>query len=400
MRQPRRRVQTLALTTLALQATSDADSERLDSEGRDLLSYHSEEGTAGTRSRCGQQAALHLPRYLTPPPQQPPTLAHQTNGTHTHHASHTTKTADSGGAFLPLQSQMFADRDHGGRSFYNQANMSAAGIPQVANMCVATFAFLFADSSYAACQIAVAMGHCTAGGAYTPAMSDEVVILRDSGAIFLGGPPLVRLLQLLAVGILHAHSLTHSPSADHPPPQVYAATKEVVTVADLGGAEMHTEVSGVADHFAVSEPEAMERVREAVEHLNTPDPNLGKVSSYAAHCPPATTALHCAPHPLPALLTTDSMRWHVWCHLQIQLRTPVEPLYPADDLDALAVPPGSSDSATGATRWVPVREVLARLLDGSEFSEFKLRFGPDMVTGVCVCVCGCGLLWCWCHCLL
>lgn len=156
-------------------------------------------------------------------------------------------------------------------------------------------------------------------------------------------------------------------------------------MADLGGAEMHTEVSGVADHFAVSEPEAMERVREAVEHLNTPDPNLGKVSSYAAHCPPATTALHCAPHPLPALLTTDSMRWHVWCHLQIQLRTPVEPLYPADDLDALAVPPGSSDSATGATRWVPVREVLARLLDGSEFSEFKLRFGPDMVTGVCVC---------------
>src|SRR5687768_5844634 len=125
---------------------------------------------------------------------------------------------DSGGAFLPLQADVFPDRDHFGRIFYNQARMSAARIPQVA----------------------VVLGSCTAGGAYVPAMSDESIIVKGNGTIFLGGPPLVK-----------------------------AATGEVVSAEDLGGADVHTRISGVADHFAEDEEHALAMCREIVRHLNT-----------------------------------------------------------------------------------------------------------------------------------
>src|SRR5471030_2802879 len=124
---------------------------------------------------------------------------------------------DSGGAFLPLQADVFPDRDHFGRIFYNQARMSAAGIP----------------------QIAAVMGSCTAGGAYVPAMSDEAIIVEGNGTIFLGGPPLVQ-----------------------------AATGEIVTAEELGGADVHTRISGVADHLAVDDEHALGLVREAVAHAN------------------------------------------------------------------------------------------------------------------------------------
>src|ERR687892_234523 len=124
---------------------------------------------------------------------------------------------DSGGAFLPLQAEVFPDRDHFGRIFFNQARLSAAGIP----------------------QIAVVMGSCTAGGAYVPAMSDETVIVQGTGTIFLGGPPLVK-----------------------------AATGEDVTAEELGGAEVHTQISGVADHFAVSDEHALATVRSIVANLH------------------------------------------------------------------------------------------------------------------------------------
>jgi 3-methylcrotonyl-CoA carboxylase beta subunit len=124
---------------------------------------------------------------------------------------------DSGGAFLPLQDEVFPDKEHFGRIFYNQARMSAKGIP----------------------QIAAVMGSCTAGGAYVPAMSDEVVIVKEEGTIFLGGPPLVK-----------------------------AATGEEVTAEELGGAEVHTRVSGVADHFAENDEHAAAIVRQIVANLN------------------------------------------------------------------------------------------------------------------------------------
>jgi acetyl-CoA carboxylase carboxyltransferase component len=124
---------------------------------------------------------------------------------------------DSGGAFLPLQDEVFPDRDHFGRIFFNQARMSAKGIPQIASV----------------------MGSCTAGGAYVPAMSDEVVIVKGTGTIFLGGPPLVK-----------------------------AATGEEVTAEELGGAEVHTRLSGVADHFAENDEHAIAIVRQIVENLN------------------------------------------------------------------------------------------------------------------------------------
>src|SRR5471030_780099 len=124
---------------------------------------------------------------------------------------------DSGGAFLPLQADVFPDRDHFGRIFYNQARMSAAGIP----------------------QIAAVMGSCTAGGAYVPAMSDEAIIVEGTGTIFLGGPPLVQ-----------------------------AATGEIVSAEELGGADVHTRISGVADHLAVDDEHALGLVREAVAHAN------------------------------------------------------------------------------------------------------------------------------------
>ena len=187
---------------------------------------------------------------------------------------------DSGGAFLPLQAEVFPDRDHFGRIFYNQARMSAARIPQVA--CV--------------------LGSCTAGGAYVPAMSDESIIVKQNGTIFLGGPPLVK-----------------------------AATGEVVSAEELGGADVHTRLSGVADHFAEDEPHALAMCREIVQHLNTTKPR------------------------------------------QLALETPEEPAYDPEEL--LGVLP--KDTRTP----YDVREVIARLVDGSRFHEFKARYGTTLVCG-------------------
>jgi 3-methylcrotonyl-CoA carboxylase beta subunit len=188
---------------------------------------------------------------------------------------------DSGGAFLPLQAEVFPDRDHFGRIFYNQAVMSSRGIP----------------------QIAAVMGSCTAGGAYVPAMSDETVIVRGQGTIFLGGPPLVK-----------------------------AATGEEVTAEDLGGGDVHTRLSGVADHLADDDMHALEIVRNIVE-------NLG--SSHRSDLSDPTE--------------------------------PEDPAYAAEDLYSL-VP---CDSKTP----MQMREVLARLVDGSRFHEFKARYGTTLICG-------------------
>jgi len=187
---------------------------------------------------------------------------------------------DSGGANLPNQDEVFPDRDHFGRIFYNQANMSAEGIA----------------------QIAVVMGSCTAGGAYVPAMSDEAVIVANQGTIFLGGPPLVK-----------------------------AATGEVVSAEDLGGGDVHTRLSGVADHLAHNDEHALEIARRIVSHLP----------------PPQRAAL--------------------------DVRPPRDPLYPAEELYG-CIP---SDTR----KPFDVREVIARLVDGSEFDEFKARFGTTLVCG-------------------
>ncbi len=187
---------------------------------------------------------------------------------------------DSGGAFLPLQDEVFPDRDHFGRIFYNQARMSAARIPQVA----------------------VVLGSCTAGGAYVPAMSDESIIVKGNGTIFLGGPPLVK-----------------------------AATGEVVSAEDLGGADVHTRLSGVADHFAEDEAHALQKCRTIVAHLNTRKPD------------------------------------------QLARIAPEDPLYDAEEL--LGVLP--KDTRTP----YDVREVIARLVDGSRLHEFKTRYGTTLVTG-------------------
>ncbi|MBV9654767.1 MAG: methylcrotonoyl-CoA carboxylase [Acetobacteraceae bacterium] len=187
---------------------------------------------------------------------------------------------DSGGANLPNQDEVFPDRDHFGRIFYNQANLSAAGIA----------------------QIAVVMGSCTAGGAYVPAMCDESVIVRDQGTIFLAGPPLVK-----------------------------AATGEIVSAEELGGADVHSRVSGVTDHYAENDAHALGIARRIVGTLTT------------------------AKHPdLPA-------------------REPVPPRFDAEQLYGV-IP---------ADRRQPydVREVLARLVDGSAFDEFKQLYGPTLVTG-------------------
>jgi 3-methylcrotonyl-CoA carboxylase beta subunit len=187
---------------------------------------------------------------------------------------------DSGGANLPNQDEVFPDRDHFGRIFFNQANMSAKGIPQVA----------------------VVMGSCTAGGAYVPAMCDESIIVRNQGTIFLAGPPLVK-----------------------------AATGEIVSAEELGGADVHSRISGVTDHFAENDAHALGIARRVVASLN------------GAKQPP------------------------------LPLRQPVPPLYDAEDLYAV-VP---------ADRRTPydVREVIARLVDGSEFDEFKRLYGPTLVCG-------------------
>jgi len=196
---------------------------------------------------------------------------------------------DSGGAYLPLQADVFPDRDHFGRIFYNQARLSAAGIP----------------------QLALVMGSCTAGGAYVPAMSDETVIVRGTGTIFLGGPPLVK-----------------------------AATGEDVTAEELGGADVHARLSGVADHEALDDEHALALGRSIVANLNR------------------------TPPPLP---------WE---------RRPPEPpaVAPEGDQDAgtahlyAAIP-------TDLRRPLDVREVIARLVDGSRFHEFKPLYGETLVTG-------------------
>lgn len=187
---------------------------------------------------------------------------------------------DSGGAFLPLWTEVFPDREHFGRIFYNQAQMSSMGIPQVAAV----------------------MGSCTAGGAYMPAMCDESIIVKGTGTIFLGGPPLVK-----------------------------AATGEVVSANDLGGAEVHAFRSGVVDHYAHDDLEALSMARSIVRHLN-----LG---------------------------TSES----------IDRRTPEEPLYDPEEL--LGIIPEDNK--------VPydVREVIARLVDGSRFHEFKAHYGKELVCG-------------------
>ncbi|MEY3665482.1 MAG: hypothetical protein RLZZ153_1664 [Pseudomonadota bacterium] len=187
---------------------------------------------------------------------------------------------DSGGANLPNQDEVFPDRDHFGRIFYNQANMSAQGIA----------------------QIAVVMGSCTAGGAYVPAMSDETIIVRNQGTIFLGGPPLVK-----------------------------AAIGEVVSAEDLGGGDVHTRLSGVADHLAENDAHALALARQAVATLNR--------------------------RKAPAGL----------------LRKPVAPLYETSELYGV-IP-------TDTRKPYDVREVIARIVDGSEFHEFKARFGATLVCG-------------------
>jgi 3-methylcrotonyl-CoA carboxylase beta subunit/propionyl-CoA carboxylase len=185
---------------------------------------------------------------------------------------------DSGGAFLPLQAEVFPDREHFGRIFFNQARMSAAGIP----------------------QIAVVMGSCTAGGAYVPAMSDETIIVKGTGTIFLGGPPLVK-----------------------------AATGEEVTAEELGGADVHTRLSGVADYFAEDDEHALHQTRTIVSTLN-------------------------AVKSLPRDMTT-----------------PEEPAYAAEEIYGIV----SAD----VRRPYEVREVIARLVDGSRFDEFKERYATTIV---------------------
>jgi len=191
---------------------------------------------------------------------------------------------DSGGANLPNQDDVFPDREHFGRIFYNQANMSAQGIA----------------------QIAVVMGSCTAGGAYMPAMSDETIIVKNQGTIFLGGPPLVK-----------------------------AATGEIVTAEDLGGGDVHTRLSGVADHLAQNDAHALALARSAVANLNA---NFNRK--------------------VPANLTDRAAR---------------APEYEADEIYGI-VP-------ADTRKPYDVREIIARVVDGSEFDEFKARFGTTLVTG-------------------
>lgn len=187
---------------------------------------------------------------------------------------------DSGGVFLPLQAELFPDKEHFGRIFYNQAIMSARNIP----------------------QISAVMGSCTAGGAYVPAMSDEVVICKGYGTIFLGGPPLVK-----------------------------AATGEECTPNELGGAEVHTRQSGVADHYAVDDEDAIRQVRSIVENLNRPKP------------------------------------------FDIGREEPEDPYYDPEELYGI-IP-------TDVRKPYEVKEVIARIVDGSRFHEFKRDYGTTVVTG-------------------
>lgn len=187
---------------------------------------------------------------------------------------------DSGGAFLPLQDEVFPDREHFGHAFYNQARMSSKGIP----------------------QIAAVLGSCTAGGAYLPAMADESIIVKNQGTIFLGGPPLVK-----------------------------AATGEIVSAEDLGGADVHCRTSGVTDHYANNDHHALELMRRAVARLNRNKP------------------------------------------VSLDVQPAVEPLYPTEDVYGV-IP-------ADARQPYDVREIIARTVDGSEFDEFKALFGETLVCG-------------------
>ena len=187
---------------------------------------------------------------------------------------------DSGGANLPNQDEVFPDREHFGRIFYNQATMSGQGIP----------------------QIAVVMGSCTAGGAYMPAMSDEAIIVKNQGTIFLGGPPLVK-----------------------------AAIGEVVSAEDLGGGDVHTRLSGVADHLAQNDEHALVLARRAVSNMNRRK------------------------------------------NVEMTLREPIDPKYPAHELYGI-IP-------TDSRKPYDIREVIARIVDASQFDEFKARFGATLICG-------------------
>jgi 3-methylcrotonyl-CoA carboxylase beta subunit len=189
---------------------------------------------------------------------------------------------DSGGAFLPMQDEVFPDKDHFGKIFFNQAQMSSMGIPQIAVVC----------------------GSCTAGGAYVPAMSDETIIVKGNGTIFLGGPPLVK-----------------------------AATGEEVTAEELGGADVHTSKSGVADHFAETEEDALEQARHIIATLNFQSKHPGK-----------------------------------FIKKEVQ-----PPLYKTEEIYGI-IP---SDTR----KPFDIREIIARLVDGSELQEFKERYGTTLVTG-------------------
>src|SRR2546421_7170670 len=186
---------------------------------------------------------------------------------------------DSGGANLPNQANVFPDRDHFGRIFYNQARMSGMGIP----------------------QIAVVMGPCTAGGAYVPAMCDESIIVENQGTIFLAGPPLVK-----------------------------AATGEVVSAEDLGGGVLHSSVSGVTDYLAVDDAHAIVLARRSISNLNYPKQQLSKTTFQ-------------------------------------------EPLYDPEELSGIV--------GTNLRKQIPIHEVIARIVDGSEFAEFKRDYGSTLVTG-------------------
>jgi 3-methylcrotonyl-CoA carboxylase beta subunit len=187
---------------------------------------------------------------------------------------------DSGGAFLPLQDEVFPDRDHFGRIFYNQANLSAQNIP----------------------QIAVVMGSCTAGGAYVPAMADESIMVKQQATIFLGGPPLVK-----------------------------AATGEIISAEDLGGAEVHCRESGVADHYAEDDAHALHLARNIIKHLNRKKPET---------------------------------------NARIETR---EPLYDASELNGI-IP-------TDPRKPFDIREIIARIIDGSDFDEFKALYGTTLICG-------------------
>ena len=224
--------------------------QRRHGQGRHLLPDDGEEASAGAGGGAAEPAALHLPGRF------------------------------SGGANLPNQDEVFPDKDDFGRIFYNQATMSAEGIP----------------------QIAVVMGSCTAGGAYVPAMSDEAIIVKNQGTIFLGGPPLVK-----------------------------AATGEVVTAEDLGGGDVHTRISGVADHLAEDDGHALSLARRLVAALN-----------------------HAK-------------------RIELDVREPREPLH--DPSELYGVIPADPRQP------FDIREVIARLVDGSVLEEFKPRYGATLVTG-------------------